>query len=117
MGGEYVFHIWTKDKNEFVGSVGITYNKNDELISNLGYWTAKEKRGFGYMSEAVKTLSDYCFNFLSVRKVNATVASKNIGSSKVLKKNGFKIEGIRKNEIILKDGDIVDRIFYAKFKK
>ncbi|MGE5629956.1 MAG: GNAT family N-acetyltransferase [Caulobacteraceae bacterium] len=101
-----------KEKDEKY-SFGIFLNKNDKLIGSIslsgilrgplqsciiGYTLDKPHNGRGYMSEAVCLLVDFGFKELKLHRIEAGVMPHNLGSIRVLEKNGFHKEGIaRKN--------------------
>ncbi|MEI6352712.1 MAG: GNAT family N-acetyltransferase [Candidatus Nomurabacteria bacterium] len=116
-GKEWVFAIFTKENNIYIGNIGIKYDEINNTISNLGYWIGEDFWGNGYMSEAVEEICKYSFKILKVRKIIAKVFSPNKASQKVLIKSGFEIEGILKKSHILKDKKIVDEIVFGKFSK
>ncbi|WP_105615212.1 GNAT family N-acetyltransferase [Vallitalea okinawensis] len=58
----------------------------------IGYGITPKYEGRGYMSEAVETLIKWAFSNEKCTAITATrVLKANIGSRKVLKKNGFKL--------------------------
>ena len=108
---EYVFGIFID--NEYVGNIGIKVDYDNEIVSNLGYWLGKKYEGRGYMSRAVKLMLEFSFSVLNVRKIEAGVYEGNIGSSKVLEKNRFVLEGVKKKHQKLRDGTILDSSIYG----
>jgi RimJ/RimL family protein N-acetyltransferase len=69
------------------------------------------------MSSAVQLMCDYCFNVLSVRKIEGYVYGGNIASQKVLENNKFVKEGLRRKKHMLRDGEILDDICYGLLKE
>ena len=65
------------------------------------------------MSEVVPAFVDYCFKEFSLNRIFAMPHSNNPASARVLEKAGFTFEGrLRKN--VIKDGQILDSLVYAK---
>ena len=114
---EYVFAIFRKSDNEYMGNIGFALNKEDKVVSNIGYWLGKKYAGNGYMTQAVKIMLDFCFNELKVRKIEAYVFEGNIASQKVLENNGFIKEGLRRKKHMLRDGEILDDMCYGLLKE
>ena len=83
------------------------------MVNNIGYWLGKKYAGNGYMTQVVKLMSNFCFDELKVRKIEAYVYEGNIGSQKVLENNGFVKEGLRRKKNMLKTGEILDDICYG----
>lgn len=62
----------------------------------LGYKLDKDFVNKGYMSTAVKLLTQYAFEELGLHRIEANVMPKNKASLRVLEKNHFANEGISK---------------------
>ena len=97
-----------------VGGIGI-----HDIIPNhkaiISYWIAKECRGKGIITKAVKLLTEYAFKKYKLVRISGNVRSFNKASAKVLCKAGYKLEGImRKNK--LKNGEYMDDMVFAKIK-
>ena len=78
----------------YIGTISLNaidwISRNGEIgymIGDKRYW------GAGIASEAVQLVSDYALHRLNLNKVEAGVVAGNIGSVKVLEKNGFKQYG------------------------
>lgn len=67
------------------------------------------------MSRATEEVCKLAFEILGITRIMATTFDKNIGSRKVLEKNGFKLEGIRE-KAIYKNGIVYDECIYGKVK-
>jgi RimJ/RimL family protein N-acetyltransferase len=97
-----------------VGSIGI-HRIKEKHKAEIGYWLGKEYWGKGIMSEAVKIISEYCFNKLKLRRIVAKVFLFNEPSKRVLEKNGFKMEGILRKEEN-KKGKLLDTYLMARVR-
>jgi [ribosomal protein S5]-alanine N-acetyltransferase len=53
------------------------------------------------------------FDTLKVRKIEAGIFEGNIGSQKVLQKNGFKMEGTKRKNQMFRTGEILDSIIFG----
>ncbi|HWY41565.1 MAG TPA: GNAT family protein [Chthoniobacterales bacterium] len=97
-----------------VGGIGITIGEDvHRLTAEFGYWLAEEFWGQGVMSEVVPAFVNYSFDKFSLRRIFAAAYSNNPASARVLEKAGFVLEGrLRKN--VIKDGQILDSLLYAK---
>jgi len=63
------------------------------VIGDKSYW------GKGVASYAISETIKKCTNEYKLNKLIAGLAKDNVGSAKVLEKNGFKLEGVRKNHL------------------
>lgn len=57
---------------------------------NTGFWTHPKYQGAGYATEALEGILVFAFEELEASEVNACHAEWNIGSRKVLERNGFR---------------------------
>ena len=63
------------------------------LIGDKNYWRQ------GYATEVVSHVTQYGFENLGLEKITAGCYEPNVGSINVLKKNGFKVEGVLKGQV------------------
>ncbi|RJQ30475.1 N-acetyltransferase [Candidatus Parcubacteria bacterium] len=69
-----------------VGSIGIMIGEKDSF-------------GKGYATEAIGLVIDYAFGRLSLHKLTAGCYDRNRGALRAFEKNGFVIEGVRKQHV------------------
>lgn len=79
--------------DEYIGTISLHDIDWISRRGEVGYLICKEFWGKGIASEAVQLVTDYAFNRLNLHKVEAGVVEGNIGSVKVLEKNGYKEYG------------------------
>lgn len=99
---------------EACGDIGL-HPKPDLWRHNmeLGYWLAKEHRGKGIMTEAIKQMLVIGFDaFPEVDRIYATPFGSNIASQRVLEKAGFQLEAKLLGTLI-KLGRKEDELIYA----
>lgn len=110
-----LFAIATSE--EVIGSIGMEIGKDvHRLTAELGYWLAESYWGKGIMSEAVKVVTEYALQDLSLYRIHAAPYAVNPASAKVLKKAGFRFEGTLHSSAI-KDGHILDQHLYSCTRK
>lgn len=103
-------------KDELVGSIGLILQKDVYRKSaEIGYWIGEPFWGKGIVTKAVELMVEYGFQNLDIIRIFTGVFDFNIGSQKVLEKNGFEKEAIFKNAIF-KNGKICNEVKYAKIK-
>ena len=81
--------------NVLLNGIG-SIHKRAEITYVIGeqkYW------GKGITTNAISTIIEISRKEYNLYKLFAGIAEKNIGSKKVLEKNGFNLEGIRKNHL------------------
>lgn len=89
------------------------YTKED---AEIGYFLLTDNQSKGLMTEAVKQICEIAFSELDIIRITGLVYEPNIASQKVLKKNGFSLEGTMKNAVI-KNGKVQDLCIYGKLKE
>lgn len=102
--------------SKLVGSIGIelqqdVYKKSAELC----YWVAEPFWNKGIATLAVQLIIEYTFSNFDLIRIFSSVFDYNIGSIKVLEKNGFEKEGLFKNAIY-KNNRFCDEIRFALLK-
>ena len=99
-----------------VGTIGLHRGEDvHRHTAEFGYWLGEEFWGRGIMSEVIPAFVDYCFKEFSLTRLFAMPHSSNPASARVLEKAGLVFEGrLRKN--VLKAGQILDSLLYAKTK-
>lgn len=102
--------------DELVGTIGLILQKDVYRKSaEIGYWIGEPYWGKGIVTKAVELMVEYGFQNLDIIRIFTGVFDFNIGSQKVLEKNGFEKEAIFKNAIF-KNGKICNEVKYAKIK-
>lgn len=117
-GREYNFCIELKSEKKLIGGIGLSHVDKFQGTAEVGYWLGESYWKKGYGSEALKALTDFSFNKLKLRRLQADVFSKNPSSGKLLEKFGFVKEGIKKEGRRSKATEkIHDEIMYGLLKK
>jgi RimJ/RimL family protein N-acetyltransferase len=65
-------------------------------MAQIGYWVAAPVRGRGVASTAARTLCNFGFATLRLRRVELNAAVNNPASRRVAEKAGFELEGVRR---------------------
>lgn len=102
--------------NQFVGEIGIIILADVfRLGAEMGYFIAEPFWGNGIASKAIQLMIEYTFANFNIIRIEAGVFSFNKQSMRVLEKNGFYLESIKKNAVI-KNGKILDDHIWVKLK-
>ena len=70
---------------------------------DIGYWLAREARGRGVMTRAVRLLSAWAFGELLVDRIEIIVDPRNASSRAVAERAGFRFEGVLRSYVVIKD--------------
>ena len=82
---------------EVIGSVGLFNVDNSSDACEVGASLGSKWWGQGFITEAVKALITFAFDEIGIHRVYASHHKDNIGSGRVLVKNGMKFEGIMRD--------------------
>lgn len=72
-----------------IGTIGFFGPPDEQGEVTIGYGLVPGARGFGYATEAVGRLVEFCRSQAGVRAVLADTATDNVASQRVLAKTGF----------------------------
>lgn len=102
---------------EAVGSVGV-FPQKDILCrsAELGDWLAKPFWGRGIMTAAVGQICREAFARFDIVRIEAAINARNIGSRRVVEKNGFTLEGILRQSV-WKRGELLDACMYSLLRE
>ena len=106
-----------KDSHEQVGSIGYTVTDETSVgkLVHMGYFTYPKFWGNGYTSEALKKVLEYAFTADNVYRVTTGCLAENVGSERVMQKNGMIKEAEHVN-YEWHDGKMKTRIEYRLLK-
>ncbi|GAB4013291.1 MAG: GNAT family N-acetyltransferase [Bdellovibrio sp.] len=108
------YSIYTKEKNIYVGNLGVhTINwKND--CCELGYWLLGDFEGQGFMREAVSALESHLFD-IGFNRIEIRCEPTNLRSTRVPGALGYSYEGLLR-ENIRREDRYRDTLVYSKIK-
>ena len=102
---------------QIAGAIGVTIKEDIYRKSiEVGYFVGEPFWGKGIATEAVSKLLSYIENTFDVIRIYAEVFEHNQASMRVLEKNGFHLEGIRKMAVV-KNGVVMNDHVWVKLKK
>ena len=85
-----------------LGSLGLVAVNWGEGRCELGYWLAREARGGGAMTRAVRLLCRWVFDTLPIDRVQIGAEPANTASRRVAERAGFHFEGVLRSYIVIK---------------
>ncbi len=111
---DFQWVIEYKENHQVIGVISGTHSYKYKCIE-LGYSISSKYFNNGFMTEALKKISDYLLYDLNYNVIEAIIPSKNIVSIKVAQNIGMKLEATLSNRFISKDDVIQDLLIYSKF--
>ena len=99
-----------------VGGIGIGLNTDVYIMSaEISYWLGQPFWGQGIATEAIRQMVEYAFYYFDIVRIYAEVFENNKSSMRVLEKNGFYLEGVRR-KAVLKNGVLMDDFIWVKIR-
>jgi RimJ/RimL family protein N-acetyltransferase len=96
-GGAFSYAITLKGDDTIIGMIAI---HPDGFKVSLGYVLARPHWGKGYMTEAVRAVTDWLLRQPDIYRVFATCDVENPASARVMEKAGMKYEGLLRRYMI-----------------
>jgi ribosomal-protein-alanine N-acetyltransferase len=97
------------------GWITLVVSNWEHGLAEVGYALSTDYQGRGVMGEALRQLLADLFASTPVERVEARCAVENVGSQRVLEKNGFRREGLLLGYFKLR-GRRVDNYLYARLR-
>jgi ribosomal-protein-alanine N-acetyltransferase len=105
-----------EEPEKLLGIIGHYRIKPEHYRAETGYMIFPEHNGKGIVSEALKKVVEFGFNEMKLHSIEAILDPENIGSEKVLLKNGFVKEAhLIENEYY--EGRFLDTMIYSILNK
>ena len=102
-----------RKEGKLIGGIGFHDPVTQPHRREMGYWLAVEHWGQGIMTKTIATFAEFANRERGITRLEAPVYATNIGSQKVLERNGFVKEGTLA-KAYLKDGEYKDAFLYAR---
>jgi RimJ/RimL family protein N-acetyltransferase len=97
-----------------LGAVGLNAVSAARGSATIGYWLAREARGKGHVSRAVRLLASWAFDDLGLARLELTTDPDNLASQRVAERCGFRREGhLRSHMVVLHSGERRDSLIYG----
>ena len=101
---------------EACGGIGAHRFKGERAVgAEFGYWLGAAHWGKGVMSRVVSVFVPRVMAWLALERLQATVLDFNVGSARVLQKNGFIEEGVLRRAVC-KQGRIHDLRMFSRIR-
>ena len=107
------YHFHDKKTGEHIGNSGLHRIDWNVPKFEIGYWCRTSKVGQGYVTETVQALTKLALEDLGAARVEIQCDDRNVRSSRVAERCGYKLEGILKNYERARDGSLRDTRIYA----
>jgi RimJ/RimL family protein N-acetyltransferase len=95
-----------------VGAIGIGINERSR-VGHIGYWCAREARGRGVTTDALRTLCRHALDELGLERLELVTDPDNLASQRVAEKVGFRREGVLRSHLLHPDGRRRDSVMFS----
>jgi RimJ/RimL family protein N-acetyltransferase len=114
---DYNLGITFKKEDRLIGMISIMHVDRFQGTAEIGYWLGERYWKQGIMTEAVRRVLDYAFKTLKLRRIDICAFTENKGSNALIKKRGFKYEGLkRKSKKAKSTGKVHDTYEYGMLR-
>lgn len=96
-----------------LGNIGLMIHNWNIGSFEIGYWLRASAEGHGYMSEAVRLVTDFAFDHLQANRVQIRCDAENARSAAVPQRLGFVAEGLIRQDFAAPDGRIRDTLIFS----
>jgi RimJ/RimL family protein N-acetyltransferase len=102
--GGHGLHLLVVDaaSDELLGSAGLVRIDWEEARGEVGYWLAREARGRGVATGAVRMVSRWAFENLAIERLEIHTEPDNHRSRRVAERAGYKFEGVLRSYFVNK---------------
>ena len=95
---DFGFAITFRDSDILMGVIGLSKVDRFEGTGIVGYWLGEMFWKKGIMSEAARTVIDFAFNKINLRRINISAVPENTTSNALIRSLGFSYEGTRRKK-------------------
>lgn len=108
---------WVIEYNgTIIGNISIHTLSNKHSRGEVGYCMGSKYWNMGIMTEAFRAVLKYLFEEVGFHRICGFHDTRNIGSGRVMQKNGMKFEGIFREHMLRKGGVYGDVAWYGIIK-
>lgn len=113
---DWAITLKEKPQAGVIGRVGYNYWLRQDRRASIGYDLAHVFWGEGIMTEAVRAIVAFGFDYMDLNRIEADADADNIGSIRVLEKVGFQREGLQQDQYFEWD-EFHDLVLFALLRR
>jgi RimJ/RimL family protein N-acetyltransferase len=96
--------VAASDSGKLLGSISLMRLDWRHARAEVGYWLAREARGQGHASRAVRIICQWGFESLGLERIDLMAATENPASQRVAERSGFTREAVLRSYMRSKVG-------------
>ncbi len=113
-GNAIAWAITLKDDDDrLIGTIGFHRLMKEHFRAEIGYMLHPDHWRKGIMGEALEAVVDHGFSRMGLHSIEANTDPRNTPSNSLLKKHGFKQEGLLK-ENFYRNGEFLDTAIWSR---
>jgi RimJ/RimL family protein N-acetyltransferase len=110
---DLVLSIWEKASGRYLGGTGLHPHDWEIGYFEIGYWVRASAEGYGYVTEAVRLLTDYALDSLKANRLEIRCDELNVRSAAIPKRLGYVLEGRLHNNMATSDGRLRTTLVFS----
>ena len=108
--------IFDKLTGAFIGNTGLHHLDWKARKFETGYWVRTSQSGKGYVTEAVRGVTQYVFGELGGNRLEIRCDTRNERSAEVARRAGFTLEGVLRNNGLDTEGSLRSTMVFSRLK-
>ena len=108
--------LFRKSDGLYVGGSGLHRIDWSVPAFEIGYWVCKSLEGKGFISEAVKGITNFGFGLLSAERIEIRCDTRNRRSASVAQGAGYTLEGTLRHNAWANDGTLRDTHVFSMIR-
>jgi ribosomal-protein-serine acetyltransferase len=105
--------IWDAATLRYLGGTGMHAHDWEIGYFEIGYWIRASAEGHGYVTEAVRLLTDYAFEALKASRVEIRCDEQNVRSAAIPRRLGYVEEGLLRNDSTTPEGELRNTLVFS----
>jgi len=107
--------LWRKSDGVFVGASGLHRIDWSVPCMEIGYWVRTSLAGQGYITEAVRGITEFAFKTLGAQRLEIRCDARNTRSAAVAERAGYRLEARLHHRARDVNGALRDTLIYVRF--
>lgn len=96
--------VRAEDRDQLLGSISLMRFSWKNARAEVGYWLARDARGQGHITRAVRLITNWGFVHLGLQRIDLVAATGNPASQRVAERCGFTREAVLRSYMVSKTG-------------
>jgi ribosomal-protein-serine acetyltransferase len=110
---DLILGIWEQASGRYLGGTGLHPHDWEIGYFEIGYWIRVSAEGHGYVTEAVRLLTDYALDNLKANRIEIRCDELNVRSASIPKRLGYVLEGRLRNDVATTDGRLRTTLVFS----